>query len=176
MTAPADPWTPWENADPEALVSALEHDTFDAQVKALLELAPKASAGEIAALPVWPEPHTKAEIKRIRDAWVYQRGAKREQERERDELPLDQAVWVQLQSAARTGDWKGAKEAFDLMTRLQASKLRETDAAEDDFSRLTDTETLFLGALVHKLRDEPLTEFDEQALAFIAATSAGAKP
>lgn len=172
--AAPDPWAPWEHADSEALIDALDRETFDAQVRALLELAPKASASEIAALPVWTEPHTKKEIRSIRDAWVYQRGAKREQERERDELPLDQAVWAQLQTAARTGDWKGAKEAFDLMTRLQASKLRDTDAPEDDFSRLTDTETLFLGALVHKLRDEPLTEFDEQALKFIAATTGGA--
>lgn len=173
MTATlADPWFPWDNADPDALADALEHETFDAQVKALLDLAPKASAGDIAALPVWAEPHTKAEIKRIRDAWAFQRGAKRESERERDEMPLDQAVWTQLQAAARSGDWKSAKEAFDLMTKLQASKMRETDAAEDDFTRLTDTEILFMGALLHKLRDEPMTEFDEQAIAYIGALGA----
>ncbi len=176
MSADApDPWTPWENADPDELTNALEYKTFDAQVKALLDLAPKASAKEILALPVWPETHTKREVTLIRDAWAFQRGSKREVERERDELPLDQAVWKQLQAAARSGDWKSAKEAFDLMTKLQASKLRESDANEDDFSRLTDTEVLFLGALLHKLRDEPMTEFDTQAIAYVGALNAATK-
>jgi hypothetical protein len=173
MTAPADPWSPWENADPDALTDALECETFDAQVKALLDLSPKASAAQVLALPVWPEKHTKREVTLIRDAWAFQRGSKREVERERDELPLDQAVMKQFQASARSGDWKGAKDAFELMTKIQASKIRDTDAPEDDFSRLTDTEVLFLGALLHKLRDEPMTEFDEQAIAYVGAIGAG---
>lgn len=167
VTSP-DPWAPWADVDPDALGAALDHDTFDAQVRALLDLAPKTSAKQIAALP-WPEPHAPAEVKQIREAWAYARNAKRDAERERDEKPLDAALWEQMQAAARTGAWKDAKSAFELMTKLQASKIVEHAAPADDFSRLTDVEVLFLGALLHKLRDEPMTEFDEQAIAWIAA-------
>lgn len=163
-----DPWAPWADVDPDALGAALDHDTFDAQVRALLDLAPKTSAKQIAALP-WPEQHTASEIRQIREAWAYARNAKRDAERERDEKPLDVALWEQMQTAARTGAWKDAKSAFELMTKLQASKLAEHAAPADDFSRLTDLEVLFLGALLHKLRDEPMTEFDDRAIAMIAA-------
>lgn len=169
----SDPFEPWGGESDERLLAVFELGTVELQVRALLDLNPKVSAKQIAALP-WEQKEPIAFFKRIRDAWAAERAIAREQERAQEEKPLEDDLWTRVRASIQSGDLKSAKEAFELMSKVATSKQARAAAAkgDDDFSRLTDVETLVLGALCHKLRDEPLTEFDEGALQFIASLRA----
>jgi hypothetical protein len=170
-----DPWAPWAKADPEALDDVFALDTFDAQVRALLDLAPQASARDVSLLP-WDEPHVLNEFKRIREAWAVARAARKDQEEARDEVPIPEAMQRQFEDSVRAKDLRGAKEALDLLARLQANRIvSQAQHKDDDYSRLSDREVLVLGALVHRLRGEPLTQSDENMLAYIALIDTNAE-
>jgi hypothetical protein len=168
MAQAPDPFAPWRGCDPAALQAVFELETFDAQCFALLDLAPnKISARDLSLLP-WDEAHEPREFRNVRDQWAGARAAKREHERERDELPLDQAVRQQFEDAVRTRDLKSADEALDLLVKLGTAKGIARQAKEqDDYSRLSARQVLVLGALVHQLRSEPLTQAEQDLLAYI---------
>lgn len=157
---------PW--SDCAELDSVFAIETFEDQVRALLDLRPKASAKNLLELP-WEEPHKKAEFQRLRDAWALDRASKREEAREYEEKPLDVDLWDRVQANIRSGDMKAAKEAYDLMGQIASAKQVRASHTQDDFTKLSDVEVLVLGALLHKLRDEPMTQFDENAIAYIGA-------
>ncbi len=161
-----DPWAPWASADQRAVADVFDLEGFDVQVRALLELAPKASAKEVAALP-WEEVHAPREFRAIRDAWAAERAVKRDEERAGNEKPITEVLFDQFSTGIRLGNLKDAKTAFELMKQVAGSKSTVEQRSEDDWDRLTEVETLVLGALIHKLRDEPLTEFDQSALEFV---------
>jgi multidrug efflux pump subunit AcrA (membrane-fusion protein) len=160
-------WAPWKDADPETLGRVFELESFDAQVRALLELAPKASSKELAALP-WTESHTLREFRVIADAWRLERQTKREQDRSTNERPLADVVREQLEAATRTGNTKEAIQLLDLEQKIAKSRAAHTENTEDDFTRLSDVEVMLLAALCHKLRDEPITEIEAGLLALVA--------
>lgn len=162
-----DPLAPWADADPDAMRRALEIEDFRGQLFALLDLAPKASSSDLAALP-WTDRHERREFKSIRDQWASERAAKREEYRQTQERPIEDVTWDQIKAAVRTGDFKGAESAIKTLQLLQvAERTRPEQVSEDDFSRLSDMQAMVLAALVRQLRDEPLTEFDMRALAYV---------
>lgn len=165
----SDPWAPWAECDPAALAAVFDLPDFEAQCRALLDLRPnKISARDLSFLP-WEEPHEPREFRAIRDAWALARSTKREVERERDEKPIEASVREQFENAVRTRNLKEANEALALLVKIGAAKgVNVSKDPEDDYERLTDVETLALGALCHKLRAEPLTELDQEILAIIA--------
>ena len=162
-----DVWAPWASADPAALAAVFELTTFEEQVRALLELEPKASAKQIAALP-WDEARPVREYKIVTDAWRLEKGAKRALAKDA-EPSIESQLQDQFEAAVSTQNLKGAKEAMDLLVKMRTAKgVKREREAQDDFTRLDPWETLMLGALVHKLRGEPLTTQDTELLAYVA--------
>lgn len=157
---------PWSACDPAALDRVFDLAEFEAQVRALLDLAPKASAAELAALP-WSERHKKSEFTYIRDTWAAERAAAREAERAYEEKPLDKELEERFEAAVRSGDVRGAKECKALLDEIAGSKLARSTQKEDDYSRLSDVRLLALSALVHVMRDEPCTEAETRVLAHL---------
>jgi hypothetical protein len=173
MTDP-DPWAPWASVDPAALDAVFALPDFEAQCRALLELAPHVSARQLSLLP-WDERHEPREFKTLCETWRAARKNDRAVAPSRDELPLTEAVWAKLEDSARAGLWDEAKKAFDVLGKL-ATESRpgvKADDAADDYSRLTDHEVLVLSAIVHKLRAEPITTDEAQLLEFVALLGNG---
>ena len=166
---------PWAKADPDKLTRALGIDDFRDQIFALLDLAPRASAADLAKLP-WTEPHERREFRSIRDQWSTAKHAKREESDRTDERPIADVAWDQIKAAVRTGDFKTAEAAVNTLQKLKQAEQTRPEKTDDDFARLTDAETMVLAALVHKLRDEPLTELDAAALEYVAEISLDVRP
>lgn len=162
MSTP-DPWEPWAKADANALSAVFDLPDFEAQCRALLELAPHASAKQLSLLP-WNEARPLREYKIIRERFALERSAKRDRERARDEKPLKEVIQEQLDAAVRTGNAKEANQLVALAGKIAVSSVGAPQGAEDDYSKLTDVEVFALAALCHKLRDEPLTELDTHLL------------
>src|SRR6516225_4315253 len=118
MTDP-DPWAPWANVDPAALDAVFALPDFEAQCRALLELAPHASARQLSLLP-WDERHEPREFKTICEAWRAERAYRRDEARVRDDLPMDQQVRRQFEDAVRARDMREADKAFDLLRKIAA--------------------------------------------------------
>jgi hypothetical protein len=171
MTDP-DPWAPWASVDTAALDAVFALPDFEAQCRALLELAPHASARQLSLLP-WDERHEPREFRNARDSWVEERRAQKEEWHGHDDQPLDKAVRQTFEDSVRARDLKAASEALDLLVKMGTAKgVKKAVQAEDDFSKLTACETLMLGAIVHKLRSEPLTTEDEKLLEYVALLDA----
>jgi len=163
----ADPFEPWALVPRDQLAAVFDLETFDAQIRALLELHPHASAKELLALP-WEEKHTKAEVQRIREAWADERArANAAPSNPDDAIPIEERLWNQMVAHAQMGAFADAKKAHELLVQISKQKAARPDAKEDDFSKLTDVEVMALAALAHKLRGEALSPTDIRVLAYI---------
>ena len=164
-------WGLW-SAQTSELAAVFELASFGDQVRALLDLQPKAMAKEILALP-WEEKHTKAEVQRIRADW--EKSGRRPKPPAQFkptpevERPLEDKLWEQVLAHSQIGAFAEAKKAHELLVQISKQKTRGPVTKEqDDFKRLDANETAVLAALVHKLRGEPLTPADEAALRYVA--------
>ncbi len=164
-------WGLWA-AQTESLSEVFALETFAEQVRALLDLQPKAMAKEILALP-WDEQHSKAEVQRIRADW--EKSGRRPKPPApiapppEEERPIADRLWDQVLAHAQIGAFTEAKKAHELLVQIGKQKTRGPVTKEqDDFKRLDANETAVLAALVHKLRGEPLTPADEAALKYVA--------
>jgi hypothetical protein len=167
-------WGPW-SGQTSALAAVFDLPTFADQVRALLDLQPKAMAKEILALP-WEEKHSKAEVQRIRADW--EKAGRKPKPAPiapppEDERPIEDRLWEQVMAHSQIGAFAEAKKAHELLVQIGKQKTRGPVAKEqDDFKRLDANETAVLAALVHKLRGEPLTPADEAALRYVALLEA----
>jgi hypothetical protein len=175
MTTLDEAMAPWSGADPDKLARALSIENFRDQVFALLELAPKTSATQLAALP-WDGKHYPHEFRALRSEFAAEQQAKREQSKRTDERPIADVAWDQLKAAVRTGDFVTAEKAAKTLEQLAKVSRERADQSEDDFARLTDNETMVLAALVHKLRDEPLTDLDAAVIEYVAEIAVDVRP
>lgn len=149
--------TPWDDLPPYE-VERIIALPFEEMVRAMFDHAPKASSGELVS--ALGNQHTKAEIKRIRDAWAADRKGAPDVPLV-PELPTREAVIGELKKAILTGDAQAAERwARSLVALGRAGDLDLAAETSEDWDRLNDIEAGVLVALVRKLNGETLTEAD----------------
>ncbi len=151
--------TPWDDL-PEYEAARLASLSFEEMIAALLELAPKASSGDLAEATG----ATKSACKRARDAWKASRGAVAQAEfvpklPPRAHILQNLGSSLELKNATETERWVRALVALERAGNTDPEK-----PTTEDWERLDDREAGILIALVHKLNGERLTAEDERWL------------
>ena len=155
------------NEQEQARISALP---FEAACHALLDHAPHASAADLAAL-AWDPPHSAKEFKQARASWKAARAlgqTAEDAETALDAIPVRDRLITQLHDALTMRNTVEANRLIDMLGKVDgAGRTTVENPSTEDWTRLTDSETGILIALVHKLNGEQLTDADTQWLSLL---------